>query len=170
MTLLNFCISNRDGSGEECHVKALEFATICSSLSISIDVQQYPHLRGLRLAEDFDQENSSVDILIGSDYYWTFMTGNIVRGERGPVAIESTLGWVLSGTAATKSQGHDATVLILSSEIGGPGVKDELSETLEKFWSTESIGITSDGIDDESQADYRQFLQELNSFTAEGLA
>ena len=53
-------------------------------------------------------------------------------------------------------------LLILSSEIGGPGVKDELSETLEKFWSTESIGITIDGIGDESQADYREFLQEIS--------
>ena len=37
-----------------------------------------------------------IDILIGSNFYWQFMTGEMQRGRHGrPVAIRSHLGWVL---------------------------------------------------------------------------
>ena len=36
-------------------------------------------------------------MLIGSDYYWDLATGEVCRGESGPVAINTRLGWVLSG-------------------------------------------------------------------------
>jgi len=29
---------------------------------------------------------------IGSDFYWEFVTGKTIRGDGGPVAIETTLG------------------------------------------------------------------------------
>lgn len=35
-----------------------------------------------------------VDMLIGSDYYWRLMTGDIRRGEDGLVALYSRFGWV----------------------------------------------------------------------------
>ena len=44
------------------------------------------------------QENLEVDFLIGADYLWEFMKGKVVRGEKDePVAISTSLGWVLSG-------------------------------------------------------------------------
>ena len=37
-------------------------------------------------------------MLIGADYLWYFQTGVTKRGKSGePVAIETELGWVLSG-------------------------------------------------------------------------
>ena len=44
-----------------------------------------------------DNSDLEVGILIGSDYYWALTTGQIRRGEAGPVTIEAKLGWVLSG-------------------------------------------------------------------------
>ena len=41
--------------------------------------------------------NSDIDILIGSDYYFDFILGNIVRGDGGLVAVESEFGWLVSG-------------------------------------------------------------------------
>ena len=39
-----------------------------------------------------------VSVLIGSDYYFKFMSGRCIRGvEDSPVALESSIGWVLSG-------------------------------------------------------------------------
>ena len=39
-----------------------------------------------------------VDILIGLLYYYNFMTGNIIKGKPNePIALESTLGWIISG-------------------------------------------------------------------------
>ena len=38
-----------------------------------------------------------MDVLIGCDYYWEFVTGNVCRSEHGPTAIHTKLGWVLPG-------------------------------------------------------------------------
>ena len=58
----------------------------------------YKHLANLELA---DATNSAaklqIDVLIGSDYYWQLVTGRVVKGPKGPTAVETKLGWVLSG-------------------------------------------------------------------------
>ena len=40
--------------------------------------------------------NNSVDILIGSDYYWDIVTGEVLKGD-GPIVVHSKFGWLLSG-------------------------------------------------------------------------
>ena len=41
-----------------------------------------------------------IDLLIGMDYYWTFMTGKVqqLHGFRNLVMLESVFGWILSGS------------------------------------------------------------------------
>ena len=40
----------------------------------------------------------SIQILIGSDFIWQFQEGESLRGgPNEPVAVKTTLGWVLSG-------------------------------------------------------------------------
>ena len=36
-------------------------------------------------------------MLIGSNCYWSLVTGEVVKAEEGPVAVQSKLGWLLSG-------------------------------------------------------------------------
>ena len=43
-----------------------------------------------------------VDVLIGSDYYWEFVTGSVCRGVSGTAAIHTKLGRVLSGPSHDK--------------------------------------------------------------------
>ena len=38
-----------------------------------------------------------VYVLIGADYYWHFLTGAIKRGESDPTALQTKVGWALSG-------------------------------------------------------------------------
>ncbi len=45
-----------------------------------------------------------VDLLIGSDYYWGLTTGRASRREGGPVAMETKLGWALSGPVPVAEQ------------------------------------------------------------------
>ena len=60
----------------------------------------YKHLSGLELADPgVDGSDLETDLLIGSDHYWKVVTGRVVRGNNGPMAIETRLGWVLSGPA-----------------------------------------------------------------------
>ena len=50
------------------------------------------------MEEDELNVDRNVDILIGADFYWRFVTGHILQGKKsGPVAMETKLGWVLSG-------------------------------------------------------------------------
>ena len=52
-------------------------------LSTAKCIDQYPHLRNLDFAdEDTDDGCSdSMDILIGIDYYWYVVIGNIICGD-----------------------------------------------------------------------------------------
>ena len=38
----------------------------------------------------------NIDILIGADFYWSFMAGKARESSLGPTAVESILGWLLS--------------------------------------------------------------------------
>ena len=42
-----------------------------------------------------------IDVLIGADHYWDFIQNTVVRGESGPVAVSSNLGFILSGSVNT---------------------------------------------------------------------
>lgn len=94
--------------------------------------------------EPFDAEGS-IDILIHCYYYWDFVMGETRLGDKGPIAVNSKLGWLLSGpvkgtldqSCVTHSnliiEGHDA--LFARNE------DDIITNTLKDFWETEAIGI-----------------------------
>ena len=78
---------------------------------------QYDHLKYLKLSDSSDSKfNCNVDIFIGADYYWDFVSGNIKRGNSGPVAAETILGWVLSGTYEFENN-ISATVNLSSTHV-----------------------------------------------------
>ena len=131
---------------EEIEICALGFPVICSSLPNKIDVSKFPHLHGLELAEEFDESgDESIDILIGSDYYWNIVSGETVHGESGPTAVKSKLGWLLSGPNGERiSSNHVSSHLVITGNVGSlysANEHDELLNTIKDFWETESIGI-----------------------------
>ena len=52
----------------------------------------------LRLADNsHGDEELNIDILIGADFYWHFVSGSVIRGPgSGPIALSTRLGYVLS--------------------------------------------------------------------------
>ena len=68
-----------------------------------------------------DDRGLSVDILIGSDYYWNTIENEVVRGESGPVAIRSKVGYIESGSfcnsAIPNSTAFVCNTLKCSSEV-----------------------------------------------------
>ena len=55
--------------------------------------RNYAYLKNIKLVDPFDDDCMKIDILIGLDSYFKFMTGNIHRGnENEPIALESCLG------------------------------------------------------------------------------
>ena len=83
---------------------------ICDLLTIqNVSESKFTHLERSDLADVLQDSSLQVDLLIGSDFYWQFVTGETVHGAEGPVAVKTTLGWVLSGL----TQPTDSTVSLL---------------------------------------------------------
>ena len=76
--------------GETIGLSAMTSPSICSPLPSTIRVDSYPHLQGLQLADECDPPRREVDVLVGSNFYWNIVTGDVVR-------VSSKLGWLLSG-------------------------------------------------------------------------
>lgn len=89
-------------------------------------------------------EGLSVDVLIGSDYYWELVTGSICRGIDGPTAIHTKLGWVLSGPSSHNEISRCAVNLNVTHVLH-TGIQSENPDTLEgqlrAFWELEALGI-----------------------------
>ena len=140
----------RDGSDQ--FLELFTVPTICEPLTsqpIALCTGKYGHLSQLELADYSDGDSEmSVDILIGADHYWNLTTGRTVRGESGPVAIHTKLGWVLSGpTPFTGASPHSASLITshtLHVGISTPDVKS-LDDTLRSFWELEAMGIKDPG-------------------------
>ena len=128
---------------EELELYAVNFPVICSLLPSRVNVADYIHLQGLELADNFDN-TESIDVLIGSDYYWDFVSGDSIKGDQGPTAVYSKFGWLLSGPLHDHSStGVVTSNLIISGRCDAmfEEQNDELVESLKKFWETESVGI-----------------------------
>ena len=56
-----------------------------------------PHLQGLTLADSYPRGTVQVEVLIGADHYYSFVTGICKRGENPESSVESHFGWILTG-------------------------------------------------------------------------
>ena len=73
-----------------------------------------------------------MDILIGSGYYWHFLKNRIVRGNADePVALETKLGYVLSGNLEIGSNGGHQINLNESLVTNVLRVQQELTDPKE---------------------------------------
>ncbi|XP_048583524.1 uncharacterized protein LOC125563014 [Nematostella vectensis] len=72
---------------------------------------QFPHLEGLWFSDgNRGEERLEIEVLVGADYLWQFQRGCVIRGKvEEPVAIETELGWVLSGPMTADSN-HEEIV------------------------------------------------------------
>jgi hypothetical protein len=73
---LNFEIRH----GEISPISALNFPVICTPFETKFDISKYPHLQDLDLADCPSDDRRYIDVLIGSDHYWDFITGEVNRG------------------------------------------------------------------------------------------
>ena len=125
------------------HARLRNIRNIIIIIRSHVDANNYPHLHGLKLAH-YSNSEDSIDVLIGSDYYWDFVTSEIVRGDFGPTAVNSKFGWLLSGP--TESVINQETTMTNLTTAGKSNslfdyTQDALVDTLKQFWETKSIGI-----------------------------
>ena len=146
------CI-NLDVGGDEqpVNIAALYYPTICSRINSHIDVSDYPHLLGLRFADrNLGVRNKRIDLLIGADYLYNVIIGEVVRGTSGPVAVSSRLGWLITGqtfpdtlacsnvTSNLTVDNNTEVVAIPDSEVQenetNKNDSQEITDSLKEFW------------------------------------
>ena len=140
---------------------ALVVPFICHPLTsqpVSLSRQQYSHLEGLDLADSADTcDTLEIDVLIGSDVYWNLVTGRIIRGNSGPTAIHTKVGWVLSGPV--DQQDVTVNLSLVSAHtlrIDTYSVETSLDSRLTQFWELESLGIMKN-----ETSVYEKFVQQI---------
>ena len=143
-------LMTRDGRGQELELFVVPF--ICHPLTaqpIDLCASKYKHLADLDLADtSHDGTSMEVDLLLGSDCYWTFVTGEIRRGDAGPVAIHTRLGWVLSGVTPVSRKPRTSHSFLTTHVLqidASPHCSESLDEVLHSFWNLESLGIEDPG-------------------------
>ena len=124
--------------GERVKLEATEVPLISRGLKnkhIERVQADYAHLRGLWFSDVSEREVLEVHLLIGSDYLWSFQMNNIVRGKsEEPVAIETKLGYVLSGPMKGVAKEELLANLCINE-------REEIKDSLNKLWDLETVGI-----------------------------
>jgi hypothetical protein len=136
-SVVKLCLKKRE---QEIDLVALDYPVICSPLPTKVCIE-HPHLEGLELADDCEGASADIDILVGSDYYW-----ELARGEDGPTAVASKLGWLLSGPLGDTEESSNLSVsnLIIAGNCNSPEnatLSDPIVEALRQFWDVETAGV-----------------------------
>ena len=163
--LVNLRVGTRNGGSVK--ITALAVPLICEpicSQPVNLARENFQHLSGLDLADSSHLGDTlEVDLLIGSDYYWSFVTSRVLRGRIGPTAIHTRLGWVLSGPLQGMESGKNAVNLIASTHalrVNGETTHNNpdqsLDTQLKKFRELESFGIVKNEL-----SVYDKFINEI---------
>ena len=126
-------------------------STICEPLlyqPVTASVESHDQLMNLDLADDVNAR-LPVDVLIGCDHYWELVIGSVCRNERGPTAIHTKLGWVLSGPTNTPIIEHTSSCIVTTHSLRADSQlacaeTTQLSEQLRSVWELESLGIVEE--------------------------
>eukprot|EP00795_Rhopilema_esculentum_P012833 gene12833-3574_t len=154
--LVSFQIELNDG--QLAVVNALSYPELCSPLPTLVEVNSFPHLQGLELADEVDiGSNDHINVLIGADQYHSIVVGDVIRGENGPVAVKSKLGWVLSGKLESSKISQDnftsANLCIENPRLTESDKDKELVDTLKAFWEVENTGLDCNKLVDSNETD-----------------
>ena len=161
--IVQFTISCKDGT--DFTMQAYVVPVICTPISnqvVSLAVEKYDHLRKIELADycerDELESDKKVGILVGADYYRSLVRSRVIRGERGgPVAMETKVGWVVSGPTEMVSESLCSFSLKIDSSVierNDYGLVNEIKN----FWNNESIGIKSNTLE---QGAIEKFKEEV---------
>ena len=128
-------------SGDHMELKLLSVPFICNRIAdvpIELCRRNYDYLKELDFADTSVYQEPA--LLIGSDYYWKLVSGETIRSTKGPVAVHTELGWVVSGPIADKSC-QSATLFTHVLKVDSSPNLRSLKSQLKAFWDLESLGI-----------------------------
>ena len=136
-----------------------------SNEHVEVVKNDFPHLRDLWFSDVCQsKEELEIDLLIGADYLWEFQKGRTVRGEpEEPVAVETELGWVLSGPLKRRDVlSEDSVQEVAVNFIAQDSValdRANLDREVSRLWDLDSLGIKSGDEVHESIENEIEFLE-----------
>ena len=100
-------------------------------------------------------ENSSIEFLIGNDFYLDLILGQKVELQPGLYLLSSKLGWILSGRSNEYQQcDNDVNMFVMTpgsvaltsncTQQCDPEIK--CKPNIDDFWNVEALGITDDDV------------------------
>ena len=103
-------------------IEAVLCPKICSPITnqrYNFARNNYDHLRNIKLLKHSEGDLTSIDLLIGNDFYYLFINGNIVKGQKDePIAIETYLGgFILSGVFINKNINKESSINFNSTHV-----------------------------------------------------
>ena len=122
-------------------MKALTVDTICQPLEpVALNMEANPHLANLIFTDVYPRGSAEVDILIGADYYFSFVNGECIKGSKPDTltAVNSTLGWIVSGPLTGRSTSNTTAMFTCVRP-------DPVENILKSFWELDAIGIVDEG-------------------------
>ena len=138
----------RCGETVQLSVLIVPFIAMPLQDTFSVSVTSLPHLCGLQLAHPLTAEGKfEISLLVGADHYWDIVGDHVVRGH-GPTAVESKLGYLLSGPMQPVPHSPTANVLMVTNSSCS-------DFNLERFWTLESVGVSlTDDISKDNMLDH----------------
>ena len=140
--VVNLAIKTKNGMSLV--VSLLTVPMVCEPLSgqpLNLASEHFPYLAGLELADSSSlEDNLDIGILIGADQYWKLVTGKIRQEGTGPIAVETKLGWVLSGPVPGVSHGGTSVNFVSTHVLKVECSDCDLDTTLKAFWDLDTLG------------------------------
>ena len=125
------------------------------------------------LADSFptEKETTTIELLIGNDYYLDFILPQRVEVQPGLYMLASKLGWILTGRTteptADDTTEHSMLIMTYSSNtlkdtgILTPDKSFPTKPNLEDFWKLETIGISDSPLDTDKERALQIFDETL---------
>ncbi|XP_050324432.1 uncharacterized protein LOC126755732 [Bactrocera neohumeralis] len=150
-------------SNFEMRIDALVLSSITSPTpAVKIDMNQWPYLRGIDLADNQFGTPGVIDVLIGADVWGRLIEGEVIGGRPDePFAQRTRFGWVVFGPAAVTFPSTES-LLTLTTSLDTEDYR--LEELVSKFWQMEEIAV----VDDLPQHECEQIFETTHSRTLDG--
>lgn len=126
---LQSCINNFT-----CTLDVYVLSKLTSNLpSAVISNMDWPHLKGLELADPKFDQPARIDLILGVEVYGQILQNGLLKGPKcAPIAQQTSLGWIISGSSPSRSE----TVKTEDQSFHCREDQD-LNELVQTFWMQE---------------------------------
>ncbi|GFX80726.1 DUF1758 domain-containing protein [Trichonephila clavipes] len=129
-------VKNSQGHQDIFAVNALVVKELtCNLPNFIVSKFDWPHINGLQLADPLFYISRPVDMILGADVFFDLILYGKISGTKNqPSALNSKLGWLLSGKVSTACQSEKKVMSLINCHA-----LLDLQNQIAKFWEVESI-------------------------------